>query len=59
MPATGEPRVDRALSSLGELASLPVAEHPARFERVHRELREVLGDLDAGPRTAAQGPGGS
>jgi hypothetical protein len=56
---TGEPRVDAALSGLGELAGRPVAEHPAHFERVHRELREVLGELDTGMRAAAQGRGGS
>jgi len=52
-PATGESRVDAALAGLGQLASLPVAEHPAVFEQVHRQLREVLGELDSG----AAGPG--
>lgn len=46
--ATGEPRVDAALASLGRLALLPVGEHPAVFEQVHRGLQEVLGELDAG-----------
>ncbi len=55
---TGEPRVDTALAGLAGLESLPVGQHPAHFERVHRELREVLGDLNAGPRPAAQRPGG-
>jgi hypothetical protein len=45
---TGEPRVDAALASLGRLALLPVGEHPAVFEQVHRGLREVLGELDGG-----------
>ena len=48
-PATAEPRVDEALTGLDQLAGLPVTEHPAVFERVHRQLREVLGELDAGP----------
>jgi hypothetical protein len=52
-PATGETRVDDALAKLDELAGLPVTEHPAVFEQVHRRLREVLGELDSG----APGPG--
>ena len=45
---TGEPRVDAALASMGRLALLPVGEHAAVFEQVHRGLREVLGELDGG-----------
>jgi hypothetical protein len=52
-PATGESKVDEALARLDELAELPVAEHPAVFEQVHRRLRDVLGELDSGP----PGPG--
>ena len=48
-PATGESKVDEALATLDELAELPVAEHPAVFEQVHRQLRDVLGELDSGP----------
>jgi hypothetical protein len=44
-PETGELRVDAALSLLDELTELPVAEHPAVFERVHAQLSEVLGEL--------------
>jgi len=60
--------VDEALASLDELAGLPVTEHPAVFEQVHRRLREVLGELDtedssagspAGPGTAGPGVPGS
>src|SRR5712691_2373259 len=67
-PATGDSRVDEALASLDELAGLPVTEHPAVFEQVHRRLREVLGELDtedssagspAGPGTAGPGVPGS
>jgi hypothetical protein len=47
-PATGEPRVDAALARLDELPELPVTEHRAVFEHVHRSLSEVLGELDAG-----------
>jgi hypothetical protein len=45
---TGEPRVDRALTRLDELAGLQVSEHPAVFEDVHASLRAVLGELDLG-----------
>jgi hypothetical protein len=57
--ATGEPRVDAALARLAELEGLPVTEHRAVFEDVHRRLSDVLGELDAGQapeagRAAAQ-----
>ena len=42
--------MDEAVSQLEELAGLPVAEHPAVFERVHRRLTEALGDAGAGER---------
>ena len=45
---TGEPRVDAALARLAELPELPVTEHRAVFEHIHRSLSEVLGELDAG-----------
>ena len=51
-PATGEPRVDAALARLDELEGLPVTEHRAVFEDVHRRLRDVLGELDAGQAPA-------
>jgi hypothetical protein len=59
--ATGEPRVDAALAGLGQLALLPVGEHAAVFEQVHRGLREVLGELDGGPAGStgdSSGPAG-
>ena len=46
--ATGEPRVDAALARLDELDGLPVTEHRAVFEDVHRRLKDVLGELDSG-----------
>jgi hypothetical protein len=52
LPKTGEPRVDDALDRLNDLAGLPVTEHRAVFEHVHRRLREVLGELDPGPADA-------
>jgi hypothetical protein len=54
-PATGDSRVDEAVSQMEDLAGLPVAEHPAIFERVHRSLTEALGDLDAHERAAPDG----
>jgi len=57
-PATGDSRVDEAVSQLQDLAGLPVAEHPAVFERVHRQLTEALDDLDARePAVPDDGPG--
>jgi hypothetical protein len=57
-PATGDDRVDEAVSRLADLAELPVAEHPAIFEHVHDQLTEALGDLDARERLAPDhGPG--
>ena len=56
-PATGESKVDEALAPLDGLAGLPVAEHPAVFEQVHRRLREVLGELDSGEPGGAGAPG--
>ena len=57
-PATGEPRVDAALARLDELEGLPVTEHRAVFEDVHRRLRDVLGELDTGqPPEAGQAAG--
>ena len=53
--ATGEPRVDAALAQLDDLPGLPVTEHRAVFEDVHRRLRDVLGELDAGQRPGAEG----
>jgi hypothetical protein len=50
--------VDEAVSQLQDLAGLPVAEHPAVFERVHRQLTEALDDLDAPePAVPDDGPG--
>ena len=51
-PATGDSRVDEAVSQLEDLAGLPVAEHPAIFERVHQRLTEALGDAGARERVA-------
>ncbi len=50
---TGEPRVDEALRGLAALGDLPVAEHPAVYERIHGELAEVLSGLrpGSGPAT--------
>jgi hypothetical protein len=47
-PATGDDQVDAALGRLGDLDGLPVDEHPAVFEHVHRGLTAALGTLEAG-----------
>jgi hypothetical protein len=46
--ATGDTRVDAALTLLDRLPGLPVAEHPNLFEQVHAQLSDVLGELDPG-----------
>jgi hypothetical protein len=60
--AAGDPRVDAALARLGDLAGLPVTEHPAVFNDMHRRLEDVLDELDTGQvadpdQGAAPGPG--
>jgi hypothetical protein len=57
-PETGESRVDAALSLLDDLTELPVAEHPAVFERVHAQLGEVLDELGSGPLAGLDRPAG-
>jgi hypothetical protein len=39
---TNDSRVDAATSRLNELDNLPVSEHSAVFEDVHRRLQEAL-----------------
>ena len=51
-PATGDSRVDEAVSQLEDLAGLPVAEHPAVYERVHQRLTQALGDAGDSPGQA-------
>jgi hypothetical protein len=41
---TGDVRVDSAVELIGDLANLPVAEHLAVFEDVHRRLQDTLAD---------------
>jgi hypothetical protein len=60
--ATGDAQVDAALDRLGELAGLPVTEHARVFDDVHRQLEDVLEELDTGQvadpgQGAAPGPG--
>lgn len=50
--ATGDSRVDATIAHLGNLAELPVSEHPPVFERIHAELVEVLGELHTGASLA-------
>jgi len=44
---TGDARVDQALARLADLGGLPIDEHPAVFEHVHRGLTAALGTLDS------------
>jgi hypothetical protein len=46
LPATGVAGVDAALAPLAALAELPVAEHAAVYDEVHRGLQDALADLD-------------
>lgn len=58
---TGDARVDEAIAPLGELADVPLEDHPAIFERMYDRLREVLGELNPAPadRGASAGPASS
>jgi hypothetical protein len=46
LPETGDPQVDAVLSPLAGLLRQPVAEHVARFEQVHRGLRDALAQVE-------------
>lgn len=54
---TGDPRVDAALDRLGELDSVPVAEHVDVFTDIHGRLTGALADFggDTEPDEASQG----
>ena len=43
---SGQDSVDQALAAIEDLASVPVAEHVARFEAVHGALAEALSTID-------------
>jgi hypothetical protein len=45
-PRTGDPRVDSALTRLGDLDELPVSEHVPVYDEVNRLLQDALADLD-------------
>jgi hypothetical protein len=45
---TGDPRVDAALARLDALDELPVAEHVAQFDALHRTLQDALAAIDEG-----------
>ncbi|MCU0284166.1 MAG: hypothetical protein MUD13_09775 [Candidatus Nanopelagicales bacterium] len=46
-PATGDPRVDDALSRLAEVEVLPRAEQVAVYTDIHRRLAAVLADPES------------
>ncbi len=41
---TGDARVDSAVELLGSIRELPLAEHQAIYEDVHRRLQQALAD---------------
>jgi hypothetical protein len=43
---TGDPRVDDALGRLDRLDDLPVSEHVAEYDAVHRALQDALTAID-------------
>ncbi|MBI1376196.1 MAG: hypothetical protein GC157_01725 [Frankiales bacterium] len=43
---TGDARVDAATARLAEVAELPVADHVAVYDDVHRRLQDALADAD-------------
>jgi hypothetical protein len=45
---TGDDRVDETVGALTGLAELPVDEHPAVLEEIHRRLGEILGEEESG-----------
>jgi hypothetical protein len=45
---TGDPRLDAALAELDRLPDLPVTEHAAVFEEVHRVLQGALAEAPPG-----------
>jgi len=55
--ATGDARVDAALTGLTGLSDRPIGEHPAVFEQVHDELAQAMsefaGESDVQPESRA------
>jgi len=41
---TGDERVDAALTPLDALDDVPIEQHPAVVEDVHRELQDILAE---------------
>ena len=48
LPATGDDRVDAALTGLSRLPGRPADEHVAVLEEVHGRLRDILGEVSEG-----------
>jgi hypothetical protein len=44
----GDPRVDAALERLDALDELPVSEHVAQYDALHRTLQDALNTIDEG-----------
>jgi hypothetical protein len=45
-PTTGDAAVDAAVGRLADLPELPLDEHPAVYEGVHRTLTDRLADVE-------------
>jgi hypothetical protein len=56
LAATGDPRVDAAVSGLAAVEEVDLAERPAILEAVHDRLREILGELGDPGRPGPAGP---
>jgi len=48
LPPTGDARVDDAVAGLSRLPGLPADEHVTVLEKVHGQLRDILGELSEG-----------
>lgn len=48
-PATGDARVDDAVTGLNRLRGRPAEEHVAVLEEAHGRLRDILDELAEGP----------
>lgn len=55
-PVTGNPRVDRAVASVADLADLPVAEQHDRLTAAHESLHRALDAEDDAPLDEPESP---
>ena len=48
-----DPRVGSALNRLADIDDLPVDDHVAVYDQVHRDLREALAEAGSAPETTS------